>query len=100
MKAIRVSEGIVPLGEFKAQASRLIKELKEEAAPLVITQNGRPAAVMLSPAAYDELRERQEFIEAVAAGLADAAAGRVVDHGKVAKWLSSWGTESEIEPPL
>jgi prevent-host-death family protein len=100
VKAIRISEGIVPLGEFKAQASRLIKELKEEAAPLVITQNGRPAAVMLSPEAYDELRERQEFIEAVAAGLADAAAGRVVDHDKVAKWLGSWGSDDEGEPPL
>jgi prevent-host-death family protein len=100
VKAIRVSEGIVPLGEFKAQAARLIKELKDEAAPLVITQNGRPAAVMLSPRAYDELRERQEFIEAVAAGLADAVAGRVVDHDKVARWLSSWGTDAELEPPL
>ena len=100
VKAIRISEGIVPLGEFKARASRLIKELKEEAAPLVITQNGRPAAVMLSPEAYDELRERQEFIEAVATGLADAAAGRVVDHDKVAKWLASWGSGDEGEPPL
>ena len=45
MKALRVSEGIVPLGEFKAQAARLIKGLKEQASPLVITQNGRPAAV-------------------------------------------------------
>ena len=100
MKAIRVSEGIVPLGEFKAKASRLIKELKREAAPLVITQNGRPAAVMLSPAAYDELRERQDFLEAVAAGLADSAAGRVVDHARVARWLLSWGTDDESEPPL
>lgn len=100
MKAIRVSEGIVPLGEFKAQASRLMRGLKGEAAPLVITQNGRPAAVVLSPEAYDELRERQEFLEAVAAGLADAVAGRVVDHDRVAKWLSSWGTDDETAPPL
>lgn len=100
MKAIRVSEGIVPLGEFKAQASRLIKELKEEDGPLVITQNGRPAAVMLSPAAYDELRDRQEFLEALTIGVADVAAGRVVDHDKVAKWLGSWGTDEELEPPL
>ena len=100
MKPIRVSEGIVPLGEFKAQAARLIKELKQDAAPLVITQNGRPAAVMLSPEAYDELRARQEFLEAVAAGLADAVAGRVIEHEKVAKWLATWGTDDEIEPPL
>ena len=100
MKTIRVSEGIVPLGAFKAQASRLLKELKQETSPLVITQNGRPAAVMLSPEVYDEMQERQEFLEAVARGLADAVAGRVVEHDKVAQWLTRWGTEDEGEPPL
>lgn len=100
MKTIRVSEGIVPLGAFKAQASRFLRELKQENTPLVITQNGRPAAVVLSPEAYDELRERQEFLEAVARGLADAAAGRVIEHDKIAQWLARWGAEDEGEPPL
>ena len=100
MKTIRVSEGIVPLGTFKAQASRFLRELKQEPTPLVITQNGRPAAVVLSPEAYDELQERQELLETVAQGLADAASGRVVDHDKVAQWLTRWGTEDEGEPPL
>jgi len=100
VKTLRVSEGIVPLGEFKAQAARLIKELKEQKAPLVITQNGRPAAVVLAPEAYDRLQERQEYLEAVAAGLVDAAAGRLINHERVAKWLEGWGTEGEGEPPL
>ena len=50
--------------------------------------------------AYDALRERQELLQAVATGLVDAAAGRVVDHEKVAKWLASWGTDDEGVPPL
>lgn len=99
MRPIRVSEGIVPVGEFKARAARFIKEIRAKATPLVITQNGRPAAVVLSPEAYDEMRERQDYIEAIAAGLADAVAGRVVNHDEVAKWLASWGTTGEREPP-
>ncbi|MBI4871536.1 MAG: type II toxin-antitoxin system Phd/YefM family antitoxin [Candidatus Riflebacteria bacterium] len=51
MKAIRVKDGIVPLGEFKANAARLLKELREDTGPLVITHNGRPVAVMLAPEA-------------------------------------------------
>ncbi len=90
----------MPLGAFKAQASRLLKELQQETSPLVITQNGRPAAVMLLPQAYDELQERQEFLQAVVHGLADAVAGRVVEHDKVAQWLTRWGTGDEGEPPL
>ena len=76
MRDINVSDGIVPLGEFKARASKIIGEIADSDQPLVITQNGRPAAVLMSPAAFQELRERQEFLEAVAEGIADTNRAR------------------------
>jgi len=97
---VDVAEGIVPLGRFKANASRLIRGLSSQQRPLVITQNGRPAAVLLSPAAFEEIRAQQRDLEAIAFGLADARAGRLVDHRKVKAWLQSWGTDDELEPPL
>lgn len=99
MKRLR-TDGIVPLGEFKSRASTIIKRLNESGSPIVITQNGRPAAVVLAPQEYDRFQEEQKYLEAVAIGLADAEAGRVVDHAKVLKWLSSWGTDRELEPPV
>lgn len=99
MKDVDTALGIVPLGEFKAQASSLLKKLSGTDQPLVITLNGRSAAVVLSPAAFEELRERLRLLEAVAAGLADAEAGRVVDHKEVVMWLNSWGRTDESEPP-
>jgi prevent-host-death family protein len=79
MKDLSISEDIVPIGEFKAHASQLLKRLGASARPLVITQNGRPAAVVLSPAEYDRMRERDRFLASVAAGIDDADAGRVMD---------------------
>lgn len=99
MKRLR-TDGIVPLGEFKSKASSIIKRLNESGSPIVITQNGRPAAVVLAPQEYDRFQEEQKYLEAVAIGLADAEAGRFVDHAKVLKWLSSWGTDRELEPPI
>ena len=78
MKDIVVSEDIVPLGEFKAQASSLLARLARDHHTLVITQNGRPAGVLLAPAEYDRIREQQRFLESVTAGIADADAGRVM----------------------
>ena len=78
MRPISVSEDIVPLGEFKAQASRFLKVLGEGGQTLIVTQHGRPAAVVMSPAEFDRLREHQRFLESITAGLADAEAGRVV----------------------
>lgn len=48
-------------------------------------------------AAYLDEQERQ--LERIREGLADAAAGRVVPHEEVARWLESWGTEDEQPPP-
>jgi len=99
IRDVDVAEGIVPLGRFKANASRLIRGLSSHAHPLVITQNGRPAAVLLSPSAFEEIRAQQRDLAAIAQGLADARAGRFIEHRKVKAWLQSWGTDDELEPP-
>lgn len=99
MRDVNVSDGIVPLGEFKAKAAQILRDLGDNGEPLVITQNGRPAAVVLSPAAFEGLRERHRLLEGVARGIADANAGRVVDDKLVREWLESWGTDAELDPP-
>ncbi len=78
MKDIQIARDVVPLGEFKAQAARLLIELADGNRPMVLTQNGRPAGVLLSPVAFDRLRARQRFLESLAAGLADAEGGRTM----------------------
>ena len=93
MKEVQISDGIVPLGEFKARAARLLKHLGESGEPMVITQNGRPAGVLVSPKEYDRIVERQRFLESIAAGLADAEAGRVVDTAELRRRLKAWRAE-------
>ena len=83
MRTLRVSENFVPISEFKAQAADWLRKVGETGAPVVVTQNGKPAAVLLSPRAFDELTEQARFITAVGAGLADAEAGRVHSHAAV-----------------
>ena len=93
MKQVQVSEGIVPLGEFKSQAARLLRKLGDSGEPVVITQNGRPAGVLLSPREFDRIQELQRFLESIAAGLADAEAGRVTDTAELRRRLHTWRAE-------
>lgn len=93
MKDVQVSEGIVPLGEFKARAATLLKRLASTGEPMIITQNGRPAGVLLSPREFDRLQERQRFLESIAAGLADAEAGRVIGTVELRERLQAWRVE-------
>jgi predicted transcriptional regulator len=40
-----------------------------------------------------------EFLAAVEEGIADARAGRLVEHGRVRRWLLSWGSGKDIPMP-
>jgi prevent-host-death family protein len=79
MKPLQLTEDILPIGEFKTQASRVLRQLRASQRPVVITQNGRPAAVLITPEEFDRIREHERFVSAVREGLADAEAGRLVD---------------------
>jgi antitoxin YefM len=77
MKSISISNDIVPVGEFKSKMAYFLKEIQEKGSTLIITQNGKPAGVLLSPAEFDELRQTKEFIESIARGLSESEKGNV-----------------------
>ncbi len=93
MSTIQISEDILPLGQFKIQASALLKSINSSNRSIIITQNGKPAAVVLSPSEFDRLNTQPRFLSAVQQGLEDVQAGRVIDddmldvvlEGKIAK---------------
>jgi prevent-host-death family protein len=87
MKALHLSEDVLPLGDFKTHASSVLRRLKDSQRPVVITQNGRPAAVLITPEEFDRMHERDSFLAAVREGLADAEAGRLVEDAEVERML-------------
>jgi len=76
MKTISISNDIVPIAEFKTSISKWFKSLHTTGHPLIITQNGKPAGVLLSPSDYDELVYKKSFLESVDRGMSDADSGR------------------------
>ena len=83
MKRISVANDIVPIGEFKAGLSKWIKKSKSSGNPIVITQNGRPAAVVISPTDYDQLNELRRFVDSVKRGLTDSDKGNVLTTNQI-----------------
>jgi prevent-host-death family protein len=78
MKAINISKDIVSLSEFKNKASKMLHEVQSSHRPLVITQNGKAAAVLISPSDFDLLTEQVRFVDFVQRGLTDVQNGRVI----------------------
>lgn len=74
------SDDIQPLSEHRAHLSAHFQHVQETGRPLFVTSNGRTAAVVLSPEAYDRLAEKAELADNLALidrGMQDVRAGRV-----------------------
>jgi prevent-host-death family protein len=86
----------MPLDEFQAGATNILKDLARRSSPLVVTQDGRPACVVISPAQFDRWREREDFLESVARGLADIEAGHSIDDAELdAELTAELGVEED-----
>jgi len=75
MKSISISNDIIPVGQFKSGLAKYLKEIKDKRNSLIITQNGKPAGVLISPAVFDDLRQTKIFIDSISRGLSDSEKG-------------------------
>jgi antitoxin YefM len=89
VKTISIKNDIVPIAEFKTSISKWFKSLQSTGHPVIITQNGKPAGVLLSPEDYDELVYRKAFLDSVGMGIADAESGRTYSAKELRAALSS-----------
>ena len=78
-------KNIKPLTEFRNHIKDYIKELQTNKAPIILTQHGKSAAVLLDPDKYQELQDQIDFMRKVALGLDDAKKGRLHSFDDVTK---------------
>lgn len=78
MKNILVANDIIPVGQFKSGLAKYLKEIQDKRNSLIITQNGKPAGVLISPSEFDELRQTKLFIDSISRGLSDSEKGAVL----------------------
>jgi len=87
MNTLNVSTDIIPIGELKKKLSQYLTNVHTTGHPLVITQNGKPTGVLISPAEYDDLVYKKLFIESVNRGLSDVESGKVYSTTELKKEL-------------
>lgn len=85
----------LPLSMVKIQLSRLIENVVRRDDEILITRNGKPAAVLLSAEEYGSWKETQE-IKANPALMREIQEGlKAIQHGKGKKYVS---VEELFEP--
>lgn len=81
---------VKPVTELKRHATRIIEELDESRAPMLITERGRAAAVLLDVESYRAMRRKLQLLEGIARGERAIAEQRVVSHEDAKKRLGRW----------
>jgi prevent-host-death family protein len=70
---------IVPITDLRQDATSIIKRVTASREPLVITQRGRAAAVMVSMEAYEHSQHELELLRLLARGEKEIEAGKGYD---------------------
>lgn len=85
MQKISLEQDIKPLSEFRANAAGFIEQINKTGRPIVLTQNGKGAAVVLGVAAYDALMEKMELLEEISIAEVQMNGGKVTENKEARK---------------
>ena len=76
MQRVVLDQDVKPISEFRANAAALVQQVRRTKRPLVITQQGRSAAVLVDVSEYEKLLAQLELLQDI------QLAERQVDSGE------------------
>jgi prevent-host-death family protein len=77
MKRPAIARDLVPVNEFRANMASWMQHLEESGRPVVLTQRGRAAAVLVDPGMLDEMEEARDTVRRVLTGLEEVERGEL-----------------------
>ncbi len=70
---------ILPVSDLRQHAAEILKKIRDSKQPVIITQRGRAAAVMISVEAYEKVEHEKEILWLLAKGDKEIEAGQGYD---------------------
>lgn len=89
MPRIRPSTDVRPVTEFRANASAFLEQVQRTKRPVVLTQHGRSAAVLLDVGVYEDLLEEVALLRDIQVAEEQVEQGKIVPHSIAARRLRS-----------
>ena len=77
-----IEDSIEPVTSLKTKPAALIKQVQTRGQPIVITQHGKPAAVLQGVEEYEAQRNALLLLKILARGEEDYRAGRIQGHSQ------------------
>ncbi|TMB39009.1 MAG: type II toxin-antitoxin system Phd/YefM family antitoxin [Deltaproteobacteria bacterium] len=82
MSRTRLDEDVQPLSEFRANVASFVERVRKTKRPVVLTQRGHSAAVLLDVSKYEQLLDEVETLRDIQIAEKQLSRGRGVSHSK------------------
>lgn len=89
MSSMKPSKDVQPLSAFRANAAGFLAQVRETKRPLVLTQHGKSAAVILDVDEYEALVDEVELVRDIREARAELERGEGIPHDEVIRELRS-----------
>jgi len=87
MAVLKPSQDVQPLSAFRANAAGFLDQVRSTKRPLVLTQHGKSAAVVLDVDQYEAMVDEIELIRDIRQAKAELARGEGIPHEEVVSQL-------------
>ncbi len=87
---------IIPVSDLRQDAAKILKKLRNNKEPLIITQRGRAAAVMIGVDAYEKSEHEKELLRLLAKGEREIEIGEGYDLDDVLAEADSFLTKDPL----
>ncbi len=87
MPTVKPTQDIQPLTAFRANVASFVDQVRQTGRPLLLTQHGKGAAVLLGAADYESLVEELEILRDIQLSERELAEGRGTPHEQVVQEL-------------
>ena len=81
--AVDLAADIQPISDFRANSAEMLRHVRETGRPIVLTQHGRGAAVLVDVQAYQSMVDELTVLQDIVASRADHEAGRTIGHDEL-----------------
>ena len=89
MSTIRPSTDVLPVTEFRANTSAFLEQLRTTKRPIVLTQHGRSAAVVMDVEEYESLLDKIAILQDIRIAEEQIASGEGLSHDEAVRELRS-----------
>jgi prevent-host-death family protein len=87
---LKPTEDVRPVTDFRNHAAEILAQVRVTKRPVIITQKGKSAAVLMAAEQYEKQQELLELLQRLARGIKAAEEGRLIPHEQVMREVKEW----------